>query len=156
MNRKEWEIACGFCLEAHGPFNFSALEICDVGRIHGTAVLQAPPAELLQHALKLLPVLEWIRWWGGPAPVRVNSWYRDPEYNAAVGGAENSMHLTCGAADISKDGWDPRDLAMALDANHSATRKLGIGVYPTFVHVDIRGFIGRKAPARWGEWGRAA
>ena len=158
MTHSDWLFACGFFLEAHGPFHFTAKEVCDVGRVEDGIVLRSPPPELLLNALELIPVLEWIRWWDGPAPVDVNSWYRDIAYNTAVGGSRGSLHMTCGAADISKRGWVPADLAHAIDQNHPESSKLGIGIYPTFVHVDVRGKLNRRAPARWPRdaWGLAA
>jgi hypothetical protein len=83
------------------------------------------------------------------APILVNSWYRDPAYNKAVGGVSHSMHLTLGAADIVKVGWPPAKVADLLEhAPHK--HMLGIGRYKSFTHIDIRGMIGRPAPARWG------
>ena len=70
------------------------------------------------------------------------------EYNKKIGGVPWSMHLTCGAADIVKVGYTPSQVADMLEA-HPLADKLGIGRYNTFTHVDIRGWLGREAPARW-------
>lgn len=151
MTRAEWLVCGQYLLDAHGVENFRAYEVADVGRRRGTVVLQAPPASLVLNAVTLYEeVLGWIRnELGAPAPVHVTSWYRDPDYNAAVGGASGSVHMTCAAADINKSGWTPRDLALAIHNEHPDSTRLGIGLYRTFVHVDVRGFIGRSAPARW-------
>lgn len=150
MNRVEW-LTCGqYFLDAHQVMHFRAYEIADVGRQAGAVSLNAPPADLLPNALKLIEkVLGWIRWKDGSSAILVNSWYRDEAYNRAVGGAARSLHLTCGAADINKRGWSAERLALTLHREHPDRDKLGIGLYPTFVHVDIRGFLGRRAPARW-------
>ncbi len=79
----------------------------------------------------------------------VNSWFRSTAYNRAVGGGVRSIHLTGAAADIRKFGWSPRRLALALHNDYPLTDELGIGLYTNFVHVDVRGLIGRRAPARW-------
>lgn len=48
-------------------------------------------------------VLDPLRDWYGK-PIRVNSGYRCPALNKAVGGVANSQHLTGQAADIDTDG----------------------------------------------------
>ena len=149
MTKDDWLEVCGKCLADHGTTNFSALEVCDVGRRSGGAVLSAPPVELLENAYKLIDVLEWLRTKEGTASVLVNSWYRDPRYNAAIGGVDRSMHLTLGAADIVKVGRSPSEVAALLE--HSPYNNLlGVGRYKTFTHLDVRGMIGRSSPARWG------
>lgn len=150
MTKAAWETSAGFFLEAHGVEHFTAAEICAVGKLRGGALLDAPPADFMLIALKLIEgPLGWIRWYENPAPIRVNSWYRSTGYNAAVGGATDSMHLTGGAADITKRGWTPLRIVLALHNDYPMADQLGLGLYTTFVHVDIRGMLGRRAPARW-------
>lgn len=68
--------------------------------------------------------------------LRINSGYRTPEHNKAVGGAPRSQHLDGNAFDISTSGWtheQRRDLAIYA-------RKLGfcgIGMGKTFIHIDM-------------------
>ena len=149
MTKSDWVEICGKCLEDHGTKNFSALEICDVGRRSGGVVLSAPRQELLENAYYLIDVLEWLRVEDGTAGVLVNSWYRSPLYNAAIGGVPYSMHLTLGASDIVKVGRSPSEVADMLEG-HPDAKLLGIGRYKTFTHLDVRGMIGRLSPARWG------
>jgi hypothetical protein len=33
--------------------------------------------------------------------------------------------------------------------DHPDAQRLGIGCYENFTHLDVRGHIGRRAPARW-------
>jgi len=150
MTKDDWVEICGKCLADHGTKNFSALEICDVGRRSGGAVLSAPPQKLLENAYKLIDVLEWLRTEEGTASVLVNSWYRDPEYNAAIGGVKNSMHKTCAAADVVKVGRTPSEVADMLE-RHPHSKLFGLGRYKTFTHLDVRGMINRLSPARWGK-----
>ena len=71
----------------------------------------------------------------------VNSGYRSPEHNAAVGGVPNSQHVKGLAADIRPQ--DPKQLdalwALADDMNETG----GCGRYDSFVHVDRRGYRAR-------------
>jgi hypothetical protein len=69
--------------------------------------------------------------------IRITSAYRTPEYNKNCGGIATSLHLSGEAADIKVSGMTPLELAKAAD-------KLGfkgIGVYPTFTHVDVCGSV---------------
>lgn len=75
-------------------------------------------------------------------PFHVNSGYRSPEHNSAVGGAPNSKHMEGIAFDISLSNLDRQILyqeAMAHGFN-------GIGQYPSFMHIDTR-----QNKARWDE-----
>ena len=148
MTKDEWLECCQGALEAHHITNFHPLEICDVGRTANGVELSAPTFDLLENAVKLIDVLEWVREYEVRTPILVNSWYRDPDYNYAIGGVARSMHLTCGAADIVKVGYEPYQVAAMLEA-HPLSDQFGIGNYNTFTHIDIRGMIGRNAPARW-------
>nr|DAE41829.1 MAG TPA: peptidase [Caudoviricetes sp.] len=90
---------------------------------------------------ELLFLLNRIRTaWG--RPIIVNSAYRSPEHNRAVGGVENSYHVQGLAADIrpehQEDLPELQDLCLDLNADG------GVGLYDGFVHVDARGF-----KARW-------
>ena len=149
MTKAEWEAGAGFFLEAHGVEHFTALEVCPVGKVHKRSILEAPPPDFMLTALKLIDVLEWIRWYQGVAPVDVNSWHRSVAYNRAVGGGKRSVHLTAGAADITKRGWSPERVVLALLNDYPMADKLGLGLYKDFTHVDVRGMLGRRAPARW-------
>ena len=153
MTKNNWLEICGKYLAEYGTTNFSALEICDVGRKSGGAVLSAPPVGQLvpmrENAYRLIDVLEWLRMEDGTASVLVNSWYRSPLYNAAIGGVPHSMHLTLGACDIVKVGRSPSEVADMLEG-HPDAKLLGIGRYKSFTHLDVRGMIGRRSPARWG------
>jgi hypothetical protein len=154
MTRNEWVDVCGEALAAEGIEHFHPLEIADVGReIPGTQSykpqrLEVPQLDLIPNAILLCRVLLDLRAAKRPTSVLVNSWFRDRAYNHRIGGVVWSMHLTCGAADVVKPGFTPSEVAEILES-HPDSEKFGIGRYKTFTHIDIRGMIGRPAPARW-------
>jgi uncharacterized protein YcbK (DUF882 family) len=65
--------------------------------------------------------------------VTINSGYRSPQHNTAIGGAPNSLHVKGMAADIVIKGMTPLEVA-------SLAHDLGLGgikAYPTFTHIDV-------------------
>lgn len=83
----------------------------------------------------LVSVLQKIRAHFGK-PVIITSAYRTPAHNAKVGGVANSQHLFGAAADIRVKNVSP--LRVAQYAEQILINKGGIGVYETFVHIDVR------------------
>ncbi len=66
-------------------------------------------------------------------PIFINSAYRCPSHNKAVGGAKASKHMDGTAIDIRCQGMQPEELARFA-------RKIGfygIGIYPGFIHADL-------------------
>jgi hypothetical protein len=81
-------------------------------------------------------------------PIIINSGYRSPPHNHAVGGAKGSKHMEGIAFDGRMDNQNPQQYMAAA----RAVGFNGIGEYPElgFCHVDAR-----KAPANWtGKAGR--
>lgn len=74
------------------------------------------------------------------------SGYRTKSHNKKVGGAKNSQHLVAKAADISVKSKTPKELAEVIEKliSEKKMKQGGIGIYPGFVHYDIRG-----TKARW-------
>ena len=91
----------------------------------------------------LVELLEAIRAAAGGA-VTINSGYRSPEHNKAVGGVSHSQHLYGRAADIVVDGASP--LLVGQIAEYYLGDRGGIGVYETFTHVDTR-----SVRSRWDQ-----
>ena len=75
-------------------------------------------------------------------PVRINSGYRTPTRNKAVGGAKYSYHMRGMAADIRVEGMTPKEVANQL--NKIIPYECGIIVYSTWVHIDTRAKKYRK------------
>ncbi len=75
----------------------------------------------------------WMRSCGIRQPLRINSGYRTPETHANTeGAAVHSRHLRGQAADFTVAGM-PSPILATLALKFSAG---GVGVYPTFIHVD--------------------
>ena len=72
-------------------------------------------------------------------PIIVNSGYRCPIHNAAVGGVANSQHLRGEAADLHC--YDNRRLARIIVEQGRYDQLI---IYPTFVHVSYK----RNGPNR--------
>ncbi len=92
-------------------------------------------------ARELLAVLELVRLRFNK-PVKINSGFRCPTHNKLVGGAKDSQHMYATASDISIDGVKPSDVYAFLC--EIFPNSYGVGLYSTFVHVDVR--VGK---ARW-------
>jgi zinc D-Ala-D-Ala carboxypeptidase len=73
-------------------------------------------------------------------PVVITSGYRTITYNKKCGGIATSLHLKGMAADIKVSGMTPLQVAQAADK----LGFLGIGIYPTFTHVDVGGSTSGK------------
>ena len=92
-------------------------------------------------SMDLVEVLQKIRDHFGK-PVNINSAYRTPAKNKAVGGAAYSQHLYGLAADISIAGVSPKSVADFAET--LLPKSGGIGIYQSFTHVDVR-----TAKSRW-------
>lgn len=120
-----------------------------------------PPEKLLPNIIPTLLVADHIRELCG-FPLVIDSAYRDPEYNAKVhGSAPNSLHLQFNALDLRPAHWTIENIGKLISIARKPLWKIpykdkyitgkvmGIGLYNLFVHIDTRGLLHRKAPARW-------
>src|SRR5690606_14068665 len=73
------------------------------------------------------------------APVMINSGYRSPAHNKAVGGASGSYHLKGMAADIVVKGISPNKVVDIIEdlIELGLMKNGGLGRYDTFTHYDI-------------------
>jgi len=119
-------------------------ELSKMGGTKPTAIAPSPSAALEGHppaagvsdaARAAFDALN--KGWTG-APISVESAYRDPALNEAVGGAKGSQHLHGNAYDIDTSGWTPEaKLALATQAYNSGFR--GFGFYDNNLHFDVGG-----------------
>lgn len=89
-------------------------------------------------AFRLATVFEGIRViWN--KPLVINSAYRTPEWNQKIGGARNSQHVLGRALDIQPPtGVSLREFYNVIRQSADMLGIHGLGLYKTFVHVDIR------------------
>lgn len=80
-------------------------------------------------------------------PIRVNSGYRCPKHNLAVGGASRSQHLLGEAADIApvssfrvQDPGYKDELARMVEIIKENGKFDQLIIYPSFVHVSWKRF----------------
>ena len=103
------------------------------------------PAEVLDNVIKLAENIQIIRNEIGCA-LHVNSAYRSPAHNKAIGGVKNSQHLLGKASDLTSREHTPYQLYKIIKGliADGKISKGGLGLYNSFVHYDIRG-----TNARW-------
>lgn len=79
------------------------------------------------------------------ADIKINSGYRSPSHNSAVGGVSSSQHLLGKAADIRTSSHTPSQIKNKIESliSQGKMKQGGVGLYPTFVHYDIRGYKSR-------------
>lgn len=120
------------------------------------------PHKLIPNIIPTLRVLQHLRE-EEDIPFFINSAYRDAAYNEAIGGKSGSLHLDFNAIDFTikesnyaKKAWRLYQLYKKLDKwdtegffSFLGYGKMGLGRYNTFIHLDTRGTLGRKSPARW-------
>ncbi|MCC7290313.1 DUF882 domain-containing protein [bacterium] len=103
------------------------------------------PAELIDNVKEVAENLQVLRDFLDQ-PVHILSGYRTEEHNKKVKGKNKSQHLLAKAADITIKTHSPRQLSAIIEhlIMSGKMKQGGLGLYPGFVHYDIRG-----TKARW-------
>lgn len=124
-------------MSATGPSeHLSWDELC----CHDPARTPYPEDWMETRAIELAAMFEAFRAWCGNEPMIVDSGYRTREWNVTCGGAKTSQHVEGRALDLRRPGWDIAQLhaeAKKFAVAHPAMVG-GVGLYPTFVHLDTR------------------
>lgn len=102
----------------------------------------SPPADITANLTELADHLEKVRDLLG-VPLHVNSAYRSPKVNAAVGGSSTSAHMTGQAVDFTAPTFGtPQEIAIEIAASDIQFDQL---IYEgTWVHFSIRGDMRRQ------------
>jgi uncharacterized protein YcbK (DUF882 family) len=103
------------------------------------------PNNVLPNILQLAKNLQVLRDAIGKS-ISITSGYRSPQHNKKIGGAKDSQHVKGMAADIKVSGMTPKEVALVIEGliEQGKMKQGGIGIYPSWVHYDIRG-----TKARW-------
>ena len=110
-----------------------------VSKLAKTGLPNTPDGEAIKNLEFLVEkILDPLReLWG--APIYVNSGYRSPAVNAAVGGVKNSQHLRGEAADITAGTpkENERLLGMIANSDYDFDQLIDEKNY-TWIHVSIK------------------
>lgn len=103
------------------------------------------PPDVKTNIKELAKNLEVLRAAAGK-PIKINSGYRSPDQNSAVGGVQFSQHMLGRAADFVIPGMTTKQVhTLILNLiNQGKMKEGGLGLYPTWIHYDVRG-----VKARW-------
>jgi len=94
-----------------------------------------PSANIISNLGRLAQLLEQVRKVVAK-PIGINSGYRCPELNKAVGGQPNSQHMVGCAADIKVSGLTPDDLVKAIINSDIQFDQL-IREFDSWVHISV-------------------
>jgi zinc D-Ala-D-Ala carboxypeptidase len=135
--------------------HFSLKEMTESYTATRLKIDNSPPNDVIEN-LKLLcqNVLEPIRKHFGK-PVKINSAYRCPALNKAVGGASNSQHVVGSAADIEVPGVANEELAKWIEKNLTFDQLIREFMKPNdptagWVHVSFSKARNRKQSIKIG------
>lgn len=101
-----------------------------------------PPPSVIENLQRLAPLLEEIRALLGGRPVVVDSGYRSPAVNAAVGGKPTSQHLLGCAADIRVPGVTADQVVRTIRSSTLPFDQL-IREYDAWTHVSVPSVLTR-------------
>ena len=122
--------------------NFSLSELTRSEVAVRKGIDNTPNAEALANLAELALTLEKVRDLLG-VPIHINSGYRGPKVNAAVGGSSVSAHMTGQAADFTAPAFGtPLEVALEIAASDIAFDQLI--AEGAWVHLGIRGDMRRQ------------
>jgi hypothetical protein len=98
-------------------------------------------AQVTQNLIRVARALQEVRDLLGGRSISINSWYRPPSVNRAVGGARYSRHIEGDAVDFKVAGMHPYDVYDQLNGWWGA--RGGLASSSIFTHIDCRGHYAR-------------
>jgi hypothetical protein len=118
--------------------HFSQQEFENSERAERLCINNTIPQNLMLNAIKTALLMEQIRKLLGDKPITINSVYRSPTVNKAVGGAKTSEHLQALACDFVCPAFGtPYQIAKVIEAS---TIQYGQLIYEgTWVHISVQG-----------------
>lgn len=114
-----------------------------------------PTAEHLGNLRTLALGMEQVRAILGGKPIRIESAYRNPRVNAAVGGVPNSAHASGLAADFQVAGLSPAAAARKLQASTLAFDQLILETSRSICHISFAPLLRREVLTQAGGPGTA-
>ena len=125
-----------------GLRHLSAEEIIDPHRgVMDGVENTLPPVKLWEKLSPTLKVADELRERLQTPLCRITSGYRSPSYNAKVPGAvKGSYHTRNQALDLVYFCSPKKAFDTALQLRREGFFRGGIGLYPTFIHLDTRGY----------------
>ena len=115
--------------------HFSLDELVDSDLAIRKGINNDPSANIISNLGRLAQLLEQVRKVVAK-PISINSGYRCPELNKAVGGQPNSQHMMGCAADIKVSGLTPDDLVKAIINSDIQFDQL-IREFDSWVHISV-------------------
>jgi putative chitinase len=109
-----------------------------------------PTAEHLGNLRTLALGMEQVRGILGGKPIRIESAYRNPRVNAAVGGVPNSAHAIGLAADFEVAGLSPAAVARRLQASTLVFDQLILETSRSFCHISFAPTLRREVLTQAG------
>jgi len=116
---------------------FTIAELCNSDTADRMGIINRLPKEYLPNVQGLINhVLDPLREWYGK-PIYVNSGYRCPELNKAVGGVENSFHVSGCAADIDARNYEENKKLFDYIKNNLPFTEVGWEGGGRWIHVAL-------------------
>lgn len=98
-----------------------------------------PPLEVVQAMKQAALGMELVRMELNSLPIHINSWYRCPDLNKAVGSKPTSAHLTGFAVDFTCPGYgSPQQIVKALLTSNIRFQQI-IWEFGSWVHIAFNG-----------------
>lgn len=116
---------------------FTIAELCNSDTADIRGIINRIPKDLLPNVQGLINnVLDPLREWYGK-PIYVNSGYRCPELNKAVGGVENSFHVSGCAADIDARNYEENKKLFDYIKNNLPFTEVGWEGGGRWIHIAL-------------------